>query len=136
MKQRPNIGVIIPGGIGTGKHNAGVPVLEQLVRMLSADFNIAVFQLFPRNKGYTTEGFELVDVHSSFLIIKVLKFFVYLLRSHRRRKFKALHGFWALPGGLLAVVAGKVLRIKSIVSVLGGDAIAKKNHGSNFPDIE
>jgi glycosyltransferase involved in cell wall biosynthesis len=124
MNNLPRIALIIPGGIGTGKDNIGVPVLERIVGLLSNDFSVTVFQLFPRNKGYITEGFELVDIRSPFLFFRILKFFVLLLRSHRRKKFKVLHGFWAMPGGFLAVVAGKVLGIKSIVSVLGGDAIA------------
>ena len=34
-QNRTSIAIIIPGGIGTGKGNLGVPVLERLVKLLS-----------------------------------------------------------------------------------------------------
>jgi glycosyltransferase involved in cell wall biosynthesis len=45
-------------------------------------------------------------------------------RHNRKSRFKAVHGFWALPGGLLAVLMGKFFGIKSMVSILGGDTIS------------
>ncbi|HEY3403568.1 MAG TPA: glycosyltransferase [Ohtaekwangia sp.] len=124
MNAKPTIAFIIPGGIGTGRNNIGVPVLERIVRLLSVDFDITVFQLFPVNKDYKAEGFTIVDIYSSNLILRFAKFFTVFWKHHRQKKFQAVHGFWALPCGLLAVVAGKLYNLKSIVSVLGGDAIA------------
>jgi glycosyltransferase involved in cell wall biosynthesis len=125
MKEsKPNVAIIIPGGIGTGHDNIGVPVLEQIVKLLSQDFHLTVFQLYPINPGYFSEGFELIDVYSRNPFLKVLKFFLAFLRIHRKRKFKVVHGFWAFPNGFFAVVAGILFRIKSVVSVLGGDAVS------------
>lgn len=122
--QKPSIAIIVPGGIGTGKDNIGVPVLERIVRLLAKDFSITVFQLFPRNKNFEVHGFEMIDVYSTNLVVRFLKFFFVFRKAQRERKFQAVHGFWVLPGGFLAVVMGKLFKIKSIVSVLGGDAIA------------
>jgi glycosyltransferase involved in cell wall biosynthesis len=122
------IAIIIPGGIGTGRNNLGVPVLERIVQQIAVDHEVTVFQLFPANPGFAVHGFELVGAYSRFLPLKLLKFLFAFLRSHRRKKFQVVHGFWVLPGGLLAVVIGKLFGIKSIVSVLGGDAIG-------LPDI-
>jgi glycosyltransferase involved in cell wall biosynthesis len=116
--------LIIPGGIGTGKDNIGVPVLERIVMLLSNDFSVTVFQLFPRNRNYSPVGFELVDVNSTFLPIRLLKLCIVFFRHNRKSRFKAVHGFWALPGGLLAVLMGKFFGIKSMVSILGGDTIS------------
>jgi glycosyltransferase involved in cell wall biosynthesis len=124
VRNKPNIAIIIPGGIGTGHNNIGVPVLERIVRLLSADFNITVFQLFPVNQNFRVTEFELVAIHASNPIIKYIKFFFTFRRFQRNKKFKAAHGFWSFPCGFLAVIAGKIFRIKSMVSVLGGDAIA------------
>jgi glycosyltransferase involved in cell wall biosynthesis len=121
---KPNVAIIIPGGIGTGHNNIGVPVLERIIKLLAVDFNITVFQLYKTNADYTASGFELIDVYSPYPWLKSTRAILALWKAHRKKKFVAVHGFWILPGGFLAVILGKMLNIKSIVSVLGGDAIA------------
>lgn len=124
MKDKRNIAIIIPGGIGTGHNNIGVPVLERIIRLLSTNFNITVFQLYKVNENFSVSGFELIDIYSPYPIVKNIKFLFAFWRLHRNRQFKSVHGFWAFPCGFLAMLMGKFFRIKSIVSVLGGDAIA------------
>jgi glycosyltransferase involved in cell wall biosynthesis len=126
VKQR--VALIIPGGIGTGHNNIGVPVLERIVVLLSKNFHVTVFSLFKINESYRQNDFELVSISGSNTLVKILKFFLLFIRFHRKKKFQVIHGFWALPSGFLAVLTGKIFRIKSIVSILGGDAIA-------LPDI-
>jgi glycosyltransferase involved in cell wall biosynthesis len=122
--KKPAIAIIIPGGIGTGHNNGGVPVLERLVKLLAKDFTITVFSLFPVNENYKPDGFELIGITTRNLVLRMVSFFRTFHRHHRVRSFQAVHGFWVLPGGLLAVLAGRIFSIKSIVSILGGDAIA------------
>jgi glycosyltransferase involved in cell wall biosynthesis len=122
---RSSIAIIIPGGVGTGRDNIGVPVLEQIIELLSRDFNVTVFQLFKTNQGYQPAGFELVEVYSTNFLLKYLKLFFKFRSLHRKKAFKVVHGFWALPNGVFAVAFGKLFGIKSVVSVLGGDAIAR-----------
>jgi len=119
-----SVAMIIPGGIGTGNGNIGIPVLERMVRLLAVKYDVTVFQLYHRNPGFQVEGFELIDVYSVWPLMKTLKFFLAFRRVHRNKRFKVVHGFWILPGGLLATLVGKIFGIKSILSVLGGDAIA------------
>jgi len=124
VKEKRNIAIIIPGGIGTGHNNIGVPVLERIIRLLSPDFNLTVFQLYKVNENFNVSGFELIAVHSPYSIIKNMKFLFVFFQLQRQRKFQAIHGFWSFPCGFFAVLMGKFFRMKSIVSVLGGDAIA------------
>jgi len=124
LKGRSNIAIIIPGGIGTGHNNIGVPVLERIVKLLSADFNLTVFQLCPVNQNFKVTEFELIDIHSRFPIIRYFKFYFAFRKIQRQKQFKDVHGFWSFPCGFLAVLMGKIFQIKSLVSVLGGDAIA------------
>ena len=121
---KKRIAMIIPGGIGTGSSNIGIPVLERMIRLLAIEFDVTVFQLFKRNKGYTVDGFELIDVYSSRPWVRALKLFFVFRRVHRLRKFQTVHGFWILPNGFFAVLLGKIFGLKSVVSILGGDAIA------------
>jgi glycosyltransferase involved in cell wall biosynthesis len=121
---RKRVAIIIPGGIGTGKDNLGVPVLERIVLRLSMQFDVTVYQLYPRNKGFRHEGFDLVDIYSRTVIIKFIKFLAIFIARHLKARYSIVHGFWALPGGFLAVLVGKLFGIRSFVSVLGGDAIS------------
>ena len=106
----------------------GIPVLEQLVKLISKECSITVFSLFKVNSDYQAKGFKLISIPSRNSIIKSIQLFFTFHKHHKKNKFTVIHGFWALPSGLLAVVLGKLFRIKSIVSVLGGDA-------ANLPEI-
>jgi glycosyltransferase involved in cell wall biosynthesis len=123
-ESKGNIALIIPGGIGTGKNNIGVPILERLIKLMALEYKITVFQLYKRNESYRSENFELIDAHSPNRIIKIVKFLFVFAKIHRYRKFEVVHGFWAFPCGFLAVLLGRVYRIQSIISLQGGDAIS------------
>ena len=56
-------------------------------------------------------------------ILKVLFCILLMLRDARTTKFRIVHGFWAMPQGFAAVLAGRLLGAPSIVSVLGGDVV-------------
>lgn len=124
MSQKISIAMIIPGGIGTGKNNLGVPVLERIVRMLSRDFEITVFSLFRINNDYRPDGFQLIDVSHSVSLLRFRNLLSAVRQHHKEKNFRVIHGFWAMPSGMFAVILGKILDVKSIVSILGGDAIA------------
>lgn len=125
--QKPAIAWIIPGGLGTGANNAGVPVMEGIVRLLARDFDVTVFQLFPVNKDFRVDGFTIVPIESANSLIRLIKLARSFARVHRDKKFVAVHGFWALPSGLMTVILGKIHGVKSIVSVLGGDGVGLKS---------
>jgi len=121
--------MIIPGGLGTGKNNIGVPVLEQIVQLLSHQFDITVFQFYKVNNGYVPNRFRLFGFTSGNKPAQYLRFAFAFYRENRKNNFDVIHGFWVWPCGFLAVVLGRAFKIRSIVSVLGGDA-------SSLPDIK
>ncbi|WP_165823762.1 glycosyltransferase [Pseudochryseolinea flava] len=127
-RQRLRIAIIVPGGIGTGANNIGVPVLERQVRMLAKDFDITVFSLFPVNADYIPDGFQVISIPFRSTFRKSVALLHAFRKLHRQNKFVAIHGFWALPSGFLAVFIGKLFGIRSVVSVLGGD-------GASVPEI-
>lgn len=122
MSLRPAVAWVIPGGVGTGKDHIGVPVLNELLHRIAKDFELVVFSLAKINPGFEAKGFTLVEVPYRNPVLGAFHLFRAVRREHKRYAFVAIHGFWGLPTGLLAVVAGKWLGIRSIVSVLGGDA--------------
>lgn len=131
MSKRPAVALIIPGGIGTGRDNIGVPVLRGLVKLMAAQYDLTIFQLSKTNDDFTADGFELISVYHSSSLLRVLRFPFTFKKYHERKNFVAVHGFWAVPSGMLAVVVGKLFGVKSIVSLLGGDAagLPKINYG-------
>lgn len=122
MSKRPALAIIIPGGVGTGKDNIGVPVLRGLVKLMSGHYDLTVFQLTKANEGFVPEGFNLITAYHSNPLTRILLFPFLFRKHHRQKKFVAVHGFWAMPAGMLAVVVGKLFGVRSIVSLLGGDA--------------
>ena len=128
MSSLKRIAIIIPGGLGTGRDNMGVPVLEQIVNLLSLQFDVAVFQLYKVNEDYDPKGFQLFGFKSGNKFLQYFRFLMSFYRVHKRKKFEVVHGFWVWPCGFLAVFLGKIFKIKSITSVLGGD-------GATVPEI-
>jgi glycosyltransferase involved in cell wall biosynthesis len=122
--KRPSLAIIIPGGVGTGKDNIGIPVLLGLIKLISAKYDLTVFQLSKVNPGFRYEGFELISVYQSNSLLRIIKFPFIFRRHHKAKGFVAVHGFWAMPAGMLAVLVGKLFGVRSVVSVLGGDAVA------------
>jgi glycosyltransferase involved in cell wall biosynthesis len=127
--EKKRIAIIIPGGIGTGKNNIGVPVLERIVRLLASDFEIVVFSLFKINPDYKPGDFGLVAITDFISVFRYWKLFWAFRRNHRHKKFHVIHGFWVLPSGFFAVLFGKLFGIRSMVNILGGDAVS-------LPEIE
>jgi len=123
-RKRPALAIIIPGGVGTGKDNIGVPVLLGLIKLICAKYDLTVFQLSKINPGYTSDGFELISVYHPNSLLRILRVPSVFRKHHRVKNFVAVHGFWAMPAGFLAIVVGRLFNVKSIVSVLGGDAVA------------
>ena len=121
---RPTVAIIIPGGIGTGKNNIGIPVLEGLIKRMARDADITVFQLYTVNKGYRAEGFDLVETYSANPIVGTFIFLHQFRKNQKRRKFQAVHGFWAFPCGFFAVLTAGMYGARSVISLQGGDAIS------------
>lgn len=122
MSKRRSAAIIVPGGIGTGKDNIGVPVLQGLVKLICAHYDLTVFQFSKTNHDFEADGYELISVYEPSALVRLARFPFIFRRHHKRKNFAAVHGFWAMPTGLLAVVVGKMFGVKSIVSLLGGDA--------------
>jgi glycosyltransferase involved in cell wall biosynthesis len=56
-------------------------------------------------------------------LLKILFFLWRIRKDHAQKAFSATHGFWIMSQGITAVLAAKMLRIPSIVSLLGGDVV-------------
>lgn len=136
MKKK--VAIIIPGGIGVGPQNQGIPILEALVERLSENNDITVFPLGKVNEGYIPKGFRLMAIQENYnqpLLKRMYKTVRLLRKSHKTEKFDWLHGIWTFPSGFLAVLFGKIWGLQSLVSLQGGGLAKVKSikYGGKFP---
>ena len=122
MNIKTAIAILVPGGIGKDDN---IPVLLELLRRLSTLFDITIYS-FSDREPHPSLAPDLCRVIRAPGIIK-LNFLktVYFIRriskDHSNKQFALIHGFWIMPQGIAAVLAGKLLKIPALVTLPGGD---------------
>jgi glycosyltransferase involved in cell wall biosynthesis len=128
MTRPLRIGIVTPGWAGPGGEVA-LPALEDHVRPLTERHQVVIVALrHPRLPApYRWEGAAVHPLAGGAragilgrgsLLGRAVKRLVSL---HRQRPFDVLHGLWADEAGCVATVAGRVLGVPTLVSVLGGE---------------
>ncbi len=133
--RRLSVGLVTPG-FSASEQDWCVPALLDLVRVLGAHVDLRVLALrYPGTVGtYPVYGAEVHALGAGQAqgararVALAGRGLGMLLRRHRQRPFDLLHALWAHEPGALAVVAGRLLRIPVVVSVLGGELV-------HLPDI-
>lgn len=123
-----NIAIFIYGGVAPLWSPESVPALRGLIERLSGRFDITAYAAVGPD-GYdrqftcgnatvrfirATQGEHPLRMAGAFLRA--------FGKDHRAKSYQLVHGFWAIPGGAAAVVAGKLTGTPSLVSLLGGEA--------------
>ena len=122
------IAIFSHGGVAQPGSTQDVPALAGLIRRLSELFDITVY-IPVKSDGYTAQ-FECGRGTVTFVNARhdggtpaiAARMVAAFRRDHGIRPFSLVHGFWALPGGIAAAIAGSFFRLPSIVSILGGEA--------------
>ncbi len=130
--------VFIPGGVGDPSTPMHVPAQVDLISRLSRCSELMVYSLIKPDgidRPFTCGNAEVKFVRARYNSPKAVIAEAYLrsfLADHRRRPFDLVHGIWALPCGALAVLAGRIVRIPSVVSLQGGEAasLSEINYGN------
>ncbi len=129
------IGIIIHGGIAPAWSSHSVPAITGLIERLAETFNITVYTCIttdntrtPFSAGKARVEFLPVHFGSSPLAI-VAQAVRAFTNDHQIHPYALVHGFWGLPGGLAATIAGRVTGVPSMVTLLGGEA-------ANLPHIQ
>jgi glycosyltransferase involved in cell wall biosynthesis len=122
------IAIFSHGGVAQPGSTQDVPAVAGLIRRLSELFDITVY-IPVKSDGYSAQfrcGRGTVtfvkarhDDSTPNIAARMVGAF---RRDHRIHPFSLIHGFWALPGGIAAAIAGSLFRLPSIVSILGGEA--------------
>jgi glycosyltransferase involved in cell wall biosynthesis len=111
-------------------HDATVatPALTTLVLTLGADVDLRVFPLrLPAERTQVPIGdAELLPIGGHGLRLRRLtpRVLGALVAAHRQRRFDVLHGIWLHEPGTLALLAGQLLRVPTVLSI-GGAEVAR-----------
>lgn len=121
------IGLLLPG-FSAGADDWAIPVQQHLVRTLAQTDDVRVLALrYPHGQQtYTLDDAQITSLGAGqvrgWKRLKLWRDALMTLRQmHRERPFDALHATWADETGLIAVWAGRMLGVPSVVSVVGGE---------------
>lgn len=127
---------LVTPGFSADETDTCIPALRDLVRRLTARFEVHVFALHhPARAGrYALGGAEVHGLGGGnrgglARVILAARAARAIARDHRRSPFAVVHAFWADEAGLVAVRAGARHGIPAVVSLMGGELVA-------LPDIE
>ena len=123
------LGLVVPG-FSADAADWCIPALRHLTRALAIEDEVRVFTLrYPYQRGrYAIDGADVIALGGAdrrgLSTASVGRTTLMAIRAeHRRRPFDVLHAFWATESGLLAALAGRVLRIPTLVSLAGGELV-------------
>ena len=119
------VALIVPGGVDPSGTHRVIPCLLWLVERLARNHEVHVFALYQTSRAstYRLLGATVHAVDSRFARVEVLHT---LLTAHRRRPFDLLHAFWAEPPGVVAWIAGTLMRRPVLLHLAGGELQALK----------
>jgi glycosyltransferase involved in cell wall biosynthesis len=117
------IALVVPGGVDRSGEVRVIPALLALVRRVSAAHELHVFATHQENAPgvWQLEG---AQVHNIGLPRTPWRALSSIFAEHRKAPFQVAHSLWAGSCGALAVGAGTLLRVPSIVHVAGGELVA------------
>ena len=126
------VAIVTPGGIGSPKSGLYIPVLTSLVSKLSNNFDITVYSLIrltDDHKDFVCGNAKIIHLDATLQDSFLKKVFLLLKAFFKNRnEIDVIHGLWATPTGLAAVIVSKLFNIPSAVSLLGGET-------ANLPQI-
>src|SRR5207302_1537135 len=124
------IGLVVPG-FSADAEDWCIPALRHLARTLARTQDVQVIAVrYPyRAARYAIDGADVLaiggaDRRGPAVLDLWRRVLAVLSQEHRRRAFDVLHAFWATESGFLTALAGRLLRIPTLVSLAGGELVA------------
>jgi glycosyltransferase involved in cell wall biosynthesis len=122
------IALVVAGGVDRSGRDNVIPALLWLIERLARGHDVAVYVLryHDQSTSYPLLG---ATVHDLGRPRGLLRQYARLVKALRRDgPFDVLHGYWALPAGLVAAIAGRRLGVPTVVTLDSGEFVA-------LPDI-
>lgn len=137
--RRLKIGLIVPG-FSSDESDWCIPALLDTVRVLSQRHEVHLFTLrYPHRRdlytvfgaavyalgGATAGGLRRISLLARAVRLVLSKGMRHTASQHlSQRKFDVLHALWADEPGFVAVTAGRLLGVPTVVSLLGGELVS------------
>jgi glycosyltransferase involved in cell wall biosynthesis len=117
------IALVVPGGVDRSGEYRVIPALLALLARLSREHEVHVFALAQeaRPGEWWLAG---AHIHNIGLPWTRARAVGTLLAGHRASRFELIHAIWSGACGLVAVTAGAMLRIPTVIHVAGGELVA------------
>src|SRR3977135_507588 len=124
------VGLVVPG-FSADAEDWCIPALRHLARALARTDDVRVVAVrYPYQPArYSVAGASVIAVggaeaRGGAALDGWRKHLGLLIREHRRQKFDVLHAFWATESGFLTALAGRLLRVPTLVSLAGGELVS------------
>lgn len=117
------IALIVPGGVDRSGEYRVIPVLLTLIGRLSLhnDVHVIVLSQEAGPGEWELAGARIHNIGTRHTRLRAIKL---LLSLHRLKPFDVVQAIWSGTCGLVAVTAGKLLGIPSLIHVAGGELAA------------
>lgn len=114
------IALVVPGGMDS-RGVETLPYLQDLVGQLARRHEVHVFALRPRTgASFELRGARVHNVGGR----KGVRALGAITAAHGEQPFDVLHAFWAVPEGLVATAAGRLLGCPRLIHVAGGELVS------------
>ena len=121
------IALVVPGGVDRSGEYRVIPALLALIDRLSRHNEVHVFALTqePRAGDWDIAGARIHNIGRGQMHLRAV---LAISRIHRSSPFDVVHAIWSGSCGLIAALASKLLRTRSVIHVAGGEL-------ASIPDI-
>jgi|ERR1700676_279934 len=122
------IALVVPGGVDRSGEYRVIPALLALIARLSLHNEVHVFALNqePEAAEWPLAGARIHNIGSRHTRLHAVRAICAL---HRFSPFHVVHAIWSGACGQVAVSAGRILGIPSLVHVAGGELVALRDIG-------
>jgi glycosyltransferase involved in cell wall biosynthesis len=117
------IALIVPGGVDRSGEFRVIPALIALIERLSSDNEVLVFALNQEASPaeWRLAGATIYNIGRRHTRLRTLRAIV---SKHRTAPFAVVHAIWSGTCGLVAVMAGRMLGIPSLIHIAGGELVS------------
>ncbi|HEY2446897.1 MAG TPA: glycosyltransferase family 4 protein [Rhizomicrobium sp.] len=118
------IAIVTPGGVDRSGTERVIPcLLWHVERLVQSGDDVHIFALRQETEAghWALLGAQVHNAGGTYGIARGLRTLGQILEEHRRAPIDVIHALWAVPQGMLAAVACKMLDIPVLLHLPGGD---------------
>jgi glycosyltransferase involved in cell wall biosynthesis len=129
-----SLAIFLVGGIGAGIALQGVPAIAAVVGGLAATFDVRVYSLSSPDPAFRPAGYRLYSpprglVGPAAMRLRWSYLAAQFLAGHARQPNGAVLSFWGYPMGTFAVGLARMVRARSVITLLGAEAASVPSIG-------